>query len=285
MRLGTHQEDEPAVTDRPSPAPVPTADVVIKAGGAVLDDPAAREALAADTVELRRRGVRTVVVHGGGPQITQVMRRLGVEAEFVAGQRVTSPEVLDVVRMVLTGRLQRELIGAVNRHGPYAVGLSGEDARLMSARRRGGADLGQVGDVTAVDTGLLATLLADDRIPVVSSLAVAEDGAVLNVNADATAAAVAVAVGARSLVLLTDVPGICADWPHRPTLISELTTSQLELMALEMTDGMRPKAEACLSALNGGVARAHVVDGRLPHAALNAVTSHRPAGTTVLAAR
>ncbi|MFJ9743156.1 acetylglutamate kinase [Streptomyces sp. NPDC101166] len=262
-----------------------TADVVVKAGGALLADPVASAALAADVVALHRRGLRPIVVHGGGLQITEVMQRLGVEAQFVHGQRVTSPDVLDVVRMVLTGRLQRELIGTLNRYGPYAVGLSGEDAHLMSARRRDAANLGQVGDVTGVDVSLLTTLLDDNRIPVISSLAVADDGAALNVNADAAAAAVAVAVGARSLVMLIAAPGFCVDWPEQSTPVPELTDRQLESMNDRFTGGMLPKAEACLSALRGGVTRVHITDGRRPQATLDAVTSRRPAGTTVVAAQ
>ncbi|MEU2608431.1 acetylglutamate kinase [Streptomyces albus] len=282
MRLETHQEGKPATAAHAPGTNRPAADIVVKAGGAVLAEPVARAALAADIIALHRASTRTVVVHGGGPQITEYLGRLGVPAQFVDGQRVTSSEALDVVRMVLTGRVQRELVGDLNRHGPYAVGISGEDGRLLGARRRGGG-LGEVGDVTRVDTGLIDALLAAGRIPVVSSLAVADDGAVLNINADAAAAAVAVAAGARRLVLLTDVAGICADWPRDSMPIPRLSADRLAAMSDGLTAGMRPKADACLAALRGGVARVQVTDGRRPHAVLEAAVSDRPPGTSVVA--
>jgi acetylglutamate kinase len=193
--------------------------VVIKFGGHAMTDEALCVAFAQDVVFLRYAGLRPVVVHGGGPQISEHLDKLGIPTTFAAGLRVTTPEAMDVVRMVLTGQVNRDVVGQINRHGPFAVGMSGEDANLLTATRAlatvDGApvDLGQVGDIAAVDPGAVRTLLADGRIPVISSVARGADGEVFNVNADTAAAAIAVALGAAKLVLLTDVAGLYADWP------------------------------------------------------------------------
>jgi acetylglutamate kinase len=264
--------------------------VVVKVGGSALADPVRQDHLAEDLVFLRYAGIRPVLVHGGGPQITQALEHAGLASEFVAGLRVTSPEALRVVRMVLVGQLGRDLVGRVNRHGAFAVGLSGEDGGLLTARRRSAqrdgaeVDLGLVGDVTAVDPGLLNTLLADGRIPVVASLARgtgADADAVLNVNADTAAAAIAVALGAEKLVVLTDVPGLYADWPATAEVVSSLTAAEVERLLPAAADGMAPKLAGCLAAVRGGVPRAHLLDGRVPHALLLEVFTDRGIGTMV----
>jgi len=277
--------------------------VVIKFGGHAMTDEALCFAFAQDVVFLRYAGLRPVVVHGGGPQISEHLDRLGIPSTFAAGLRVTTPETMDVVRMVLTGQVNRDVVGQINRHGPFAVGMSGEDANLLTATRAlatvDGApvDLGQVGDIAAVDPGAVRTLLADGRIPVISSVARGADGEVFNVNADTAAAAIAVALGAAKLVLLTDVAGLYADWPGpgpgardpadpaagRPReVISQLDAAELAAMLPGLSEGMIPKMRACLTAVRGGVPRAHVLDGRLPHAILLEIFTDSGIGTMVV---
>jgi acetylglutamate kinase len=275
--------------------------VVIKYGGNAMTDDALRETFAQDVVFLRYAGLRPVVVHGGGPQISAQLGRLGITSTFRAGLRVTTPETMDVVRMVLTGQVNREVVGLINRHGPFAVGMSGEDAQLLTARRLQAMvdgeliDLGQVGEIEAVNPGAVSALLADGRIPVISSVARSQSGEVLNVNADTAAAAVAVALGAAKLVVLTDVAGLYADWPgdqpatageipvtRAPAVISELTAQRLAAMLPELSDGMIPKMTACLTAVRGGVPQAHVLDGRLPHAVLLEIFTDSGIGTMVI---
>ena len=273
--------------------------VVIKFGGHAMTDKELCFAFAQDVVFLRYAGLRPVVVHGGGPQITEHLGRLGIEPAFVAGLRVTTPETMDVVRMVLTGQVNREVVGQINRHGPFAVGMSGEDANLLTATRAhatvDGApvDLGQVGDIHTVDPGAVRALIADGRIPVISSVARGSAGEVFNVNADTAAAAVAVALGAAKLVLLTDVAGLYADWPpegtpdgaaaQRPSeVISQLDAAELAAMLPGLGGGMIPKMQACLTAVRGGVPQAHVLDGRLPHAVLLEIFTDSGIGTMVV---
>jgi len=263
--------------------------VVIKFGGHAMTDEALRLAFAQDVVFLRYAGLRPVVVHGGGPQINAHLDRLGIESTFRAGLRVTTPEAMDVVRMVLTGQVNRDVVGLINRHGPFAVGMSGEDAHLLTARRIDvigedgeAVDIGHVGEVTSVNPGAVRTLLADQRIPVISTVARSDAGEVLNVNADTAAAALAVALGAVKLVVLTDVAGLYADWPASAQVISELTVTDLAAMLPSLSDGMIPKMQACLSAVRGGVPQAHVLDGRLPHAVLLEVFTDSGIGTMVV---
>ena len=271
--------------------------VVIKYGGHAMTDDALRLAFAQDVVFLRYAGLLPVVVHGGGPQISAQLDRLGIETTFRAGLRVTTPEAMDVVRMVLTGQVNREVIGLINQHGPFAVGMSGEDAHLLTARRLRASvdgeliDLGQVGEVETVNPGAVRALLADGRIPVISSVARSQSGEILNVNADTAAAAVAVALGAAKLIVLTDVEGLYADWPPgggspaRPApaeVISQLTAAELAQQLPGLSDGMIPKMEACLTAVRGGVAQAHVLDGRLPHAVLLEIFTDSGVGTMVV---
>jgi acetylglutamate kinase len=274
--------------------------VVIKFGGHAMTDEALCSAFAEDLVFLRYAGLRPVVVHGGGPQINEHLGKLGIESTFAAGLRVTTPETMDVVRMVLTGQVNREVVGLINRHGPFAIGMSGEDANLLTATRAyatvDGApvDLGQVGKIHTVDPGAVRALIADGRIPVISSVARGSAGEIYNVNADTAAAAVAVALGAAKLVLLTDVAGLYADWPasgeaadraaaDRPTeVISQLDAGELAEMLPQLGGGMIPKMEACLTAVRGGVPRAHVLDGRLPHAILLEIFTDSGIGTMVV---
>ena len=273
--------------------------VVIKFGGHAMTDEDLCFAFAQDVVFLRYAGLRPVVVHGGGPQISEHLGKLGIQTTFAAGLRVTTPETMDVVRMVLTGQVNREVVGLINRHGPFAVGMSGEDANLLTATRAqatvDGApvDLGQVGDIHTVDPGAVRALIADGRIPVISSVARGAAGEIFNVNADTAAAAVAVALGAAKLVLLTDVAGLYADWPanaatdgagaQRPgEVISQLAAAELAATLPRLGGGMIPKMEACLTAVRGGVPRAHVLDGRLPHAILLEIFTDSGIGTMVV---
>ena len=261
--------------------------VVIKYGGHAMTDEALQRAFAADVVFLRYAGLRPVVVHGGGPQITATLDRLGIRTEFRGGLRVTTPEVMEVVRMVLVGQVNQYVVRLVNDHGPFAVGLSGEDGGLFTAVRRtasvGGeeVDLGLVGEVVAVDPGTVISLLDDGRIPVVATVARGTDGASYNVNADSAAAALAAALGAAKLVVLTDVEGLYADWPASTDVISEIGAPDLEALLPALSAGMAPKMEACLRAVRGGVPQAHVLDGRLEHALLLEIFTSEGIGTMV----
>jgi acetylglutamate kinase len=264
------------------------ATIVIKYGGNAMINPELQQAFAADIVFLRYAGIRPVVVHGGGPQISRMLDRLGIASEFRGGLRVTTPEAMDVVRMVLTGQVGRELVGLINQHGPFAVGLSGEDARLFTAVRRtalvGGeaVDIGQVGDVHTVDTSAVDDLIAAGRIPIIATVAPDAAGVLHNVNADTAAAALAEALGARKLVVLTDVPGLYTDWPDTSSLTSEIDADALEKLLPGLEAGMVPKMEACLRAVRGGVPAAHVVDGRVPHSTLLEVFTSEGVGTMVV---
>ena len=240
--------------------------VVVKYGGHAMDDPALAELFATDVVLMRLVGLQPVVVHGGGPQITDLMRRLGKEPEFVDGQRVTDAEI----------------VASVNRHGSYAVGLSGEDAGLLRVTARDPA-LGFVGDIDAVDPTIVLRLLREELIPVIATVGVDGAGQAYNVNADTVAAAIASALGAEKLVYLTDVAGLYERWPDEASLISRVDVAGLErlLAAGAVQDGMIPKVESCIAALCGGVARAHVLDGRLPHALLLEFFTREGVGTMV----
>ncbi len=262
--------------------------VVLKYGGHAMSDEALQRSFAEDVVFLRYAGLRPVVVHGGGPQITAHLDRLGIATEFRAGLRVTTPEAMEVVRMVLVGQVNGDVVRLVNAHGPFAVGLSGEDGGLLTAERRTArvageeVDLGQVGDVVEVEPGAVHALLADGRIPVVATVARGLDGATYNVNADTAAAALAVALGAQKLVVLTDVEGLYADWPRTSEVISEIDADGLEALLPGLSTGMVPKMEACLRAVRGGVPQAHVLDGRVPHAVLLEVFTDEGVGTMVV---
>ncbi|BCJ67931.1 acetylglutamate kinase [Polymorphospora rubra] len=265
------------------------ATVVVKYGGNAMIDPGLQRAFAADMVFLRYVGLRPVVVHGGGPQISAMLGRLGIPSEFKGGLRVTTPEAMDVVRMVLVGQVGRELVGLINEHGPFAVGLSGEDARLFTAIRRPAyvdgepVDIGQVGDVDAVNVSAVADLIGAGRIPVISTVAPDADGVLHNLNADTAAAALAVALDARKLIVLTDVSGLYADWPDTTSLVDRITVAELAKLLPRLEAGMVPKMEACLRAVQGGVPAAHVVDGRVAHSTLLEVFTSEGFGTMVVA--
>ncbi|MGW5353456.1 acetylglutamate kinase [Streptomyces sp. NPDC004031] len=263
--------------------------VVIKFGGNAMVDEELKAAFAQDVVFLRQAGLKPVVVHGGGPQISAALDRHGLVSEFRAGLRVTTPEAMDVVRMVLAGQVQRELVGLLNQHGPLAVGLTGEDAHTITAVRHqpvidgAAVDIGRVGEITAIDTGAIDALLADGRIPVVSSIArSADDGHVYNVNADTAAAALAAALGAETLMVLTDVEGLYEDWPNSDEVISRLTASELEKLLPDLSSGMVPKMQGCLHAVRGGVHTARVIDGRVQHSILLEIFTDEGIGTMVV---
>jgi acetylglutamate kinase len=263
--------------------------IVIKYGGNAMIDENLKRAFAEDVVFLRRCGVRPVVVHGGGPQISEMLGRLGIESEFRGGLRVTTPEAMDVVRMVLVGQVGRELVGLINLHGPLGIGLSGEDGGLFVAERRTlsvdgrDVDLGLVGDVVDVRPEAVLDLIDAGRIPVVATVAPDEDGLVHNVNADTAAAALAVALKADRLVVLTDVEGLYADWPNSTEVVSQITATELGELLPSLESGMVPKMEACLRAVRGGVSRSTVIDGRVPHALLLEIFTNAGIGTMVTA--
>ncbi|MDR8412196.1 acetylglutamate kinase [Nonomuraea sp. 3-1Str] len=264
------------------------ATVVIKYGGNAMAEETLKAGFAEDVVFLRHAGLRPVVVHGGGPQISEHLDRLGIESTFTAGLRVTTPEAMRVVRMVLVGQVNRDVVGLINRHGPFAVGLSGEDAHLFTAERKHAivdgepVDIGQVGDIVRVEPGAVSALIDDGRVPVVSSIARGENGEVYNVNADTAAAALAVALGADKLIVLTDVEGLYANWPDDTDVIDKLNAAELEDLLPSLSSGMVPKMEACLAAVRGGVPQAHVLDGRVPHALLLEIFTDEGIGTMVM---
>ncbi|MBN2176261.1 MAG: acetylglutamate kinase [Demequinaceae bacterium] len=263
--------------------------VVVKYGGNAMVDPALKAAFARDVVHLRLLGLRPVVVHGGGPQITDMLARLGIANEFKGGYRVTTPEAMDVVRMVLTGQVTRELVGLINAQGPHAVGLSGEDAGLLQASRKHASvngepvDVGLVGDIVEVNPGAIRDLIDAGRIPVVSTVApdIEDPTTVLNVNADLAAAAIAVALKASKLVILTDVEGLYSDWPNKESLVRRILASDVEKMLPTLESGMVPKIEACIRAVKGGVPEAHIIDGREPHSILTEIFTSSGIGTMV----
>ncbi len=261
--------------------------VVVKYGGNAMLDEELKQAFAQDMVFLRLAGIHPVVVHGGGPQISAMLTRLGLPGEFRGGLRVTTPETIDVVRMVLVGQVGRELVGLINQHGPYAVGMSGEDAGLFTAEKRtalvGGeaVDIGLVGDVVEVSPDAVLDIVRAGRIPVVAGIAPDVDGQVYNINADSAAAALAAALDAAKLVILTDVDGLYADYPDPRSIITALTAAELEPLLPALESGMAPKMEACLRAVRGGVGQAHVIDGRVPHSVLLEVFTREGVGTMV----
>jgi acetylglutamate kinase len=262
--------------------------LVVKYGGNAMTDDALKRAFAEDIAFLRFAGFKPVVVHGGGPQISSMLDKLGIVSEFRGGLRVTTPEAMDVVRMVLVGQVQRELVGLINGHGPLAVGLSGEDAGLFTATTTNTVvdgeevDLGLVGEVTGVRPEAVRDLVEAGRIPVISSVAPDRFGVVHNVNADTAAAALAVALGAEKLLVLTDVEGLYRDWPASDDVVGEISPESLAELMPSLASGMVPKMRACLDAVTGGVARATVVDGRQPHAVLVELFTDEGVGTQVL---
>ena len=264
------------------------ATLVVKYGGNAMVSEELKRAFVEDIVFLRRCGIRPVVVHGGGPQINVMLDKLGIASEFKGGLRVTSPEAMDVVRMVLVGQVGRELVGLLNQHGPLAVGMSGEDGGLFTAQRRGTVvdgeevDLGLVGEVAAVNTDAISDLIEAGRIPVVASVSPDAEGAVHNLNADTAAAALAAALGADRLIILTDVEGLYANWPSTDEIIARITPSDLRALLPTLASGMIPKMEACLAAVEDGVPLATIVDGRQPHSLLLEIFTDEGVGTMVV---
>jgi len=262
--------------------------IVVKYGGNAMTDDRLKKAFAEDIAFLRFAGFKPVVVHGGGPQISSMLDKLGIQSEFRGGLRVTTPEAMDVVRMVLVGQVQRELVGLINSHGPLAVGLSGEDAGLFTATATNTVvdgeevDLGLVGEVTKVRPEAVLDLVEAGRIPVISSVAPDEAGQVHNVNADTAAAALAVALKAEKLLVLTDVEGLYRDWPDSDDVIGEISPEALAEIMPSLASGMVPKMGACLLATQNGVPRATVVDGRERHAVLLEIFTDEGVGTQVL---
>lgn len=256
--------------------------VVVKYGGHAMEDPALADLFAQDVVLMRYVGMNPVVVHGGGPQITELMQRLGKEPEFVDGLRITDAETVDIVRMALVGKVNREIVASVNRHGSYAVGLSGEDAGLIMVSMRD-ERLGFVGDVSSIDPSIVVRLLNEDLIPVIATIGVDETGQAYNINADTVAGAIAEALDAEKLVYLTDVAGLYADYPDESTLISRIDVAGLGSLEAEgkLSEGMIPKVRSCVDALNNGVRRAHILDGRVPHALLLEFFTREGIGTMI----
>ncbi len=262
--------------------------VVVKYGGHAMVDPELRRAFAADMVFLRTVGLHPVVVHGGGPQISEMLGRLGIPGEFRGGFRVTTAEAMDVVRMVLVGQVGRELVGLINEHGPLAVGMSGEDAKLLTATRRTvvvdgvDTDIGLVGDVASVNPAAVLDIVGAGRIPVIATVAPDKQGVVHNINSDTAAAAIAVALGAAKLVILTDVEGLYANWPDASSLISRISADALADLLPSLSAGMVPKMEGALRAVRGGVPAAHIIDGRRAHATLLEIVTRQGIGTMVV---
>ena len=256
--------------------------VVIKYGGHAMDRPELADLFAQDVVLMHLVGMNPVVVHGGGPQISDLMRRLGKEPTFVDGLRVTDAETVDIARMALVGKVNREVVASLNRHGSYAVGLSGEDAGLIVARPRD-EKLGYVGDVAAIDPSLLVRLAREDLIPVVATIGMDTEGQAYNVNADTVAGAIAEALGAEKLVYLTDVAGLFGDFPDESTLIAQIDADGLDALMAEgrASEGMIPKLRSCVQALRNGVTRAHILDGRVPHALLLEFFTREGIGTMI----
>jgi acetylglutamate kinase len=257
--------------------------IVIKYGGAAMTDPALREKVASDIVLMKLVGINPVIVHGGGPDITTYMDKLGLPVEFHDGLRVTSPEAMEVVKMVLVGKVNKELVSAINAHGRLAVGIAGDDANLIKASQHS-EQLGRVGDITEIDTTVVGNLIEDGFIPVIATVAAGEDGGSYNINADLVAARLATAVEADKVIFLTDVDGLYADFEDKESLISTLTVDDAEAMIADdrLATGMLPKVSACVSSLRGGVRRAHILNGTQEHALLLEIYTDEGIGTMIV---
>lgn len=256
--------------------------VVIKYGGAAMTDPVLREHVASDIVLMKLVGINPVIVHGGGPEITSFMERLDLPVEFHNGLRVTTDEAMEVVKMVLVGKVNKELVADINTHGKLAVGISGDDGNLIMARQKDPA-LGRVGEVTAIDTTVVTNLIDDGFIPVIATVAVGEEGGSFNINADLVAGEIAAALDADKVIFLTDVDGLYADFADKSSLISALSLDDaLEMISADRLEGgMVPKVAACVHALKGGVRRAHILNGTEPHALLLEVYTEEGVGTMI----
>jgi acetylglutamate kinase len=262
--------------------------VVVKFGGNAMVDEALQKAFAQDMAYLRWVGIRPVVVHGGGPQISARLAELGIESEFRGGFRVTTEQTINVVRDVLREQISAQLAEMIQDSGAETAVMSGEDANLFRAEKtileteEGPVDIGLVGEVTQVNPRIVLEALEAGRVPVISTVAPTTSGELLNVNADLAAAALAVALGAEKLMVLTDVPGLYSDWPNRDSLVSEITTGELEVLIPSLESGMIPKMQSCLKAVQGGVPTAHVIDGRTPHSILLEIFTVTGVGTIVI---
>lgn len=262
--------------------------VVVKFGGNAMVDENLQRAFAQDMAYLRWVGIRPVVVHGGGPQISARLAELGIESQFVGGFRVTTEQSISVVRDVLRNQISANLAQLIQSAGADAQVLSGEDANLFRAEKtylsseHGPIDIGLVGEVTQVNPRVVFEALDAGRIPVISTVAPDANGQLLNVNADLAASSLAIALGAEKLMVLTDVPGLYSDWPNRDSLVSEINAAELEVLIPKLESGMIPKMQACLTAVNGGVPQAHVIDGRTPHSILLEIFTVSGFGTMVL---
>jgi acetylglutamate kinase len=256
--------------------------VVIKYGGAAMTDPELREHVASDVVLMKLVGINPVIVHGGGPEITGYMERLGMQVRFVDGLRVTDDAAMEVVKMVLVGKVNKEIVAAVNTHGRLAVGIAGDDANLIRARQVS-PELGRVGAVEAIDTTVVDNLIEDGFIPIIASVGAGGDGGSYNINADTVAVEIAAALGSEKVIFLTDVDGLYRDFSDKSSLISALSLAQAEAMVAsgDLSKGMIPKVTACISALNAGVERAHILNGTVPHALLLEVYTDAGVGTMV----
>ena len=260
--------------------------VVIKYGGAAMEDEALREEFARDVVLLKYVGLNPIVVHGGGPEITTYMERLGLPVQFIAGLRVSDAETVEVAKMVLVGKVNKEIVLRINRHGQPAVGLCGDDGSLFRVSRRaapGGEDIGFVGRIDRVDVDVLLHV-ATDYIPVVASVGADREGNSYNINADEAAGAIARTLGAYKVVFLTDVPGWLADPADPESVISQADGAQVQAALGGLDGGMRPKLAACLDAIHGGVNSAHIVDGRVPHSLLLELFTDAGCGTKITTA-
>ena len=258
--------------------------VVVKYGGATMTDPALREMVASDLVLMKLVGINPVIVHGGGPEITSYMERLGMQVEFFDGMRVTDDAAMEVVKMVLVGKVNKELVSAINRHGRLAVGIAGDDGNLIKARPVS-ERLGRVGEVESIDTTVVANLIEDGFIPVIATVGYGDDGGSYNINADLVAAEMASALDAAKVIFLTDVDGLYADFDDKGSLISALSLAEAEqlLAGDRLSSGMIPKVGACAHALRGGVPRAHILNGKAPHAVLLEVFTDEGVGTMITA--
>lgn len=259
--------------------------IVIKYGGNAMTNETLKESVMKDIVLLRYVGMQPVLVHGGGPEITELMKRVGKEATFVGGLRVTDPETMELVEMALAGKTNKGIVALINRQGGKGVGLSGKDDNLLVARKvtPGGNDIGQVGEITRINTELVHTLIKEGYIPVIASVAVGEDGTSYNVNADHVAGDLAAALEATKLVVLTDVRGVYRDFDDKSSLISTLSASEAQELidSGKVEKGMLPKVESCIRALKGGVEKAHIIDGTLPHALLMEIFTDQGIGTMI----
>jgi acetylglutamate kinase len=259
--------------------------VVIKYGGNAMIDEDLKRGVARDVVLMHCVGMKPILVHGGGPEISSLMKKLGKEPEFVNGLRVTDAETMEIVEMVLAGKTNKGIVSLINSNGAKAVGLSGKDANLIAAEKaEGEVDLGFVGKVTAINPGILVDLLEHGYIPVISSVAIGPNGESLNVNADHIAGEIAAVVGAEKLIMMTDVAGIYGNFGDDSTFISELTIADASKMIAggKIGSGMIPKVEACVTALDGGVPRTHIVDGTKPHSLLMEIFTDTGIGTMIV---